>query len=73
MLSIFNCAKVELLQVHFKYLAFKDYSKIIQSSSKVTLKHILGLILRKVHCAQEVCQIKFNYNVYIIRSGVICQ
>ncbi len=39
-LSIFNCAKVELLQLYFKYLAFKDryYLKIIQPSSIVTLK-----------------------------------
>ncbi len=48
---IFDCAKVELFQVNFrytfKYFAFKDlyYSKIIQSSSTVTLKHILGLVL----------------------------
>ncbi len=43
-----------LLQVHFKYFAFKDryYSKIIQ----MALKHILGLILRNVHCAQVACQ-----------------
>ncbi len=27
----------------------------------MTLKHILDLVLRKVHCAQVVCQIKFNY------------
>ncbi len=31
----------------------------------MTLKHILGLILQNVHCAQVVLQIKFNYNGYI--------
>ncbi len=59
-----------------KYLAFKDryYSKTIQSSSIETLKHILGLILRNVHCAHTVVlHIKFNYNFYISKSRAICQ
>ncbi len=48
--ALFFCSFVttaSILQVHFKYLAFKDryYSKIIKSSSIVILKHILGLIL----------------------------
>ncbi len=47
-----------ILQVHFKYFALK----IIQSSSIVTLKHILDSILRKVHCAQIIWQVKFNHN-----------
>ncbi len=66
---------MELLQVYFKYLAFKDrcYEKIIQFLSKVTLKHILDLILRNAHCAQVVHQIKFNYNFYISKSRAICQ
>ncbi len=66
---------MELLQVYFKYLAFKDrcYEKIIQFLSKVTLKHILDLILRNAHCAQVVRQIKFNYNLYISKSRAICQ
>ncbi len=66
---------MELLQVYFKYLAFKDrcYAKIIQFLSKVTLKHILDLILRNAHCAQGVRQIKFNYNFYISKSQAICQ
>ncbi len=56
------------------YLAIKDqyYSKIIQSSSKVTLQHILGLILRNGHCAQVVFQIKFNYNFNVSKSHAIC-
>ncbi len=42
----------------------------MQSSSTVTLKRILGLILRNVHCAQVVglLQIKFNYNFDISKS-----
>ncbi len=43
----------------------------MQSSSKVTLNHILDLILRKVHCAQVIVWI--NYNLYISKSRVICQ
>ncbi len=39
----------------------------MQSSSIVTLKHILGLI-RKVHCAQAVRQRKLNYIFYISQS-----
>ncbi len=51
-------------------LAFKDryYSTIMQSSLIVTLKHILGLILRNVRCAQVVLQIMFNYDFYINKS-----
>ncbi len=61
-LSICYCAKVELLQVltvRLKYLAFKDRfsSKIMRSSSIVTLKHMFGLIFRSVLCTQ-VLQIK---------------
>ncbi len=40
---------------------------IIPFSSKVTLKHILDLILRNVHCAQVACRIKFNYNLISVR------
>ncbi len=47
------------------------YSKIIQSSSIVILKHISGLILRNVHCAQVVLQIKFNYHFYISKFQTI--
>ncbi len=51
---------------------------IIQSSSKLTVKLILGLILRYAHCAQVALQIHFNYNLitynfYIGKSQVICQ
>ncbi len=55
--------------VNFKYLAFKEqyYSKIKQSI--LTLKHILGLIFRNVHCVQVVLQIKFNYNFYVSMFG----
>ncbi len=62
-------AIASILQVNFKYLAFKDqyYSKIKQSSSIVTLKHILG-VLRNMHFAQVVFQMTFNYNVYISKS-----
>ncbi len=48
--SIFDCAKVELLQVYFRYTLNILHvnpaiiQKIIRSSSIVTLKHILGLI-----------------------------
>ncbi len=51
---------------------FKDwyYSKIIPSSSIVTLKHTSGLILRNVHCAQLVLLIKFNYNFYSLERYV---
>ncbi len=73
MLSIFDCAKVELLQVHFRYTLNILHLKIIQFSSKVTLKHILDLILRNVRCAQVVRQIKFHYNFYINKSQVMCQ
>ncbi len=34
----------------------------------MTLKHILGLILRNGHCAQVVFQIKFNYNFNVSKS-----
>ncbi len=37
----------------------------MQSSSMVSLKHILGLILRNVHCAQVALQIMLNYIFYI--------
>ncbi len=40
----------------------------IQSSSIVTLKHILGLISRNVHSTQVVLQVKFNYNFYTSKS-----
>ncbi len=66
--SILDCAKVELLQVYFRYtldishLKTNINKKIIQSSSLVTLKHILGLILGNVNCAQVVLQIKLNYD-----------
>ncbi len=49
-----------MLRVHFKYCTFKVL--YYQSSSKVTLKDILGLILRNVHHAQLICQVKFHYN-----------
>ncbi len=39
-----------------------------QSSLTVTLKHILGLILRNVHCAKEELQIKFHYICYRLVS-----
>ncbi len=48
---VFDCAKVYsqiILQVHFKYLAFKDgyyITEIIQSLLIVIVKHILGIIL----------------------------
>ncbi len=68
----FNCAEVQLKI----YWSIFDYAKvnyckytpgtlilhlkIIQSSSIVTLKCILGLILRNVHCAQVVLQISLE-------------
>ncbi len=75
MLSTFDCAKVELLQVYFRYTLSILHLKtdIIQFSSKVTLKHILLLILRNMHCAQVVRQIKFNYNFYISKFQIMCQ
>ncbi len=52
-----------------KYFPFKDQycKKIIQSSSIVTLKHILSLILRNMHCAHVALQIKFNYICIYVR------
>ncbi len=73
---------MELVQVYFRYtlniLHLKSdiiniIIKIIQSSSKVTLQHILDLISRKVHCTQVMCQVKFNYNFDISKSRVIFQ
>ncbi len=58
--SVFDCAKVKLLQVYWRYtlnilhLKTDIITKIIQTSSIVILKHILGLILRNVHCAQVI-------------------
>ncbi len=54
MTSIFDCAKVELLQIYFKYLAFKT----ILFKDLMTLKHSLSLILINVHRTQVVLQIK---------------
>ncbi len=67
----FDCAKVELLQVYFRYTLSILHLKtdIIQFSSKVTLKHIFDLILKNVHCAQVVRQIKLKYNVYISKCS----
>ncbi len=76
---IFDCAKVEQLQANFRFtLNILHYLiscnilqillKIIQSLSKVILKHILSLILRNVHCAQVVRQIQFHYNFYFSTS-----
>ncbi len=48
--SIFDCAEVELLQVYFRFTLNILHLK--------TLKHILGLILRNVQCAQVIFQIK---------------
>ncbi len=44
------------------------YSKIIQSLLIVTLKHILGLILRNGHCAQVILQIKYTGNFLFLIS-----
>ncbi len=66
--SLFDCAIMKLLEVYFRYilniLHFKTdiIQRSIQSSSIVKLKHILGLMLKQFHCAQEVLQIKLNYN-----------
>jgi len=47
----FDCIKMKLFQVNFKYLTFKEsnYTEITTLNS--ALKHIFNLILRNVHCA----------------------
>ncbi len=58
-----DCAKVYFrYTLNILHLKTDIIQKIIQSSSVETLKHMLGLMLRNVHCAQVVLQIKFNYN-----------
>ncbi len=39
----------------------------------MTLKHILDLILRNVHCVKIVLQIKFKCNFYVSKSQTRCQ
>ncbi len=57
--SLFDCAKVELLQVYFRCTLKAD---IIQRSYNLInsdIKHISGIILINVHCA-IVLPMKFN-------------
>ncbi len=82
MFSVTSCVEVVLkidwsisgtiasiFQVHFKYLSFKDwyYSNIIQSSSIVTLKQILGLILRNEQTIFISVSIKLSVSKYVNR------
>ncbi len=61
--SIFDCAKVQLLQVYFKYLDLYC-SKITQSSAIVTLKHILG--------SRVICHVnRFSYYILTIILSII--
>ncbi len=63
---------MELLQVYFRYtfnIAFKDqyYSKIIQSSTILILKHIFKLNVKK--CALCTSSTKFHYNFMSVCQG----
>ncbi len=73
--SIYDWAKVELLQVYFRYtlnilhnILFKDQTILINSA---IITHFR--CNRNVHCAQVELQIKLNYNFYISKSRAICQ
>jgi len=55
---------MELLQMYFRYT--------LNALLIMILQHILGLILRNVHC-KKTLQIKFIQNIFISKSQAICQ
>jgi len=64
MYFILDCAKMELLQMYFRYTS---------NALLMILQHILGLLLRNVHCKKKKLQIKFIQNIFISKSQAICQ
>ncbi len=71
---MFDCAKVELLQVYFRHTLNILHLKtdIIQRSILINRDTAFRLYVKKYACAQAL-QIKFNYNIYISKSQTMCQ